>query len=36
MPIIGNEVLHEANNDKGVRVVNFEISKNVIFKITIF
>jgi hypothetical protein len=34
-PVIGNEGLHEASNDTGVRVVNFEISKNLIFKSTI-
>jgi hypothetical protein len=26
-PIIGNEILHEASNDNGVRVVNFATSK---------
>jgi hypothetical protein len=26
-PIIGNESLHEASNDNGVRVVKFAISK---------
>jgi hypothetical protein len=26
-PIIGNESLHEASNDNGVRVVNFAASK---------
>jgi hypothetical protein len=31
-PIIGNESLHEASNDNGVRVVNFATSKNLIFK----
>jgi hypothetical protein len=35
-PIIGNEILYEANNDNGVRVVNFAISKNLIVKSTIF
>jgi hypothetical protein len=35
-PIIGNESLHEASNDNGVRVVNFEISKNLIVKSTAF
>jgi endonuclease/exonuclease/phosphatase family metal-dependent hydrolase len=35
-PIIGNESLHEASNDNGVRVVNFATSKNVIVKSTIF
>jgi hypothetical protein len=35
-PIIGNESLHEASNDNGVRVVNFATSKNLIVKSTIF
>jgi hypothetical protein len=35
-PIIGNESLHEASNDKGVRVVNFGTSKNLIVKSTTF
>jgi endonuclease/exonuclease/phosphatase family metal-dependent hydrolase len=35
-PIIGNESLHEASNDNGVRVVNFAISKNLILKSTTF
>jgi endonuclease/exonuclease/phosphatase family metal-dependent hydrolase len=35
-PIIGNENLHEANNDNGVRVVNFATSKNLIVKSTTF
>jgi hypothetical protein len=30
--IIGSERLHEASNDKGVRVVNFATSKNLIVK----
>jgi hypothetical protein len=34
--IIGNESLHEASNDNGVRVVNFATSKNVIVKSTTF
>jgi hypothetical protein len=29
-PIIGNDSLHEASNDIGVRVVNFATSKNLI------
>jgi hypothetical protein len=33
-PIIGNENLHEASNDNGVRVVNFATSKNLILKST--
>jgi hypothetical protein len=35
-PIIGNESLHEASNDNGVRVVNFATSKNRIVKNTTF
>jgi hypothetical protein len=35
-PTIGNERLHETNNDNGVRVVNFTTSKNLIFKSTMF
>jgi hypothetical protein len=35
-PIIGNESLHEANNDNGVRVVNFATSKNLIVKSATF
>jgi hypothetical protein len=30
--IIGNESLHEASNDNGIRVVNFATSKNLIVK----
>jgi hypothetical protein len=30
--IIGNESLRKANNDNGVRVVNFSTSKNLIVK----
>jgi hypothetical protein len=33
-PIIGNESLHEASNDNGVRVVKFETSKDLIVKST--
>jgi hypothetical protein len=33
-PRIGNEILHEINNDSGVRVVNFAMSKNIIVKNT--
>jgi hypothetical protein len=33
-PIIGNESLHEASNNNGVRVVNFATSKNIIVKST--
>jgi hypothetical protein len=35
-PIIGNESLHEANNDNGVTEVNFATSKNLIVKSTTF
>jgi endonuclease/exonuclease/phosphatase family metal-dependent hydrolase len=35
-PVIGNESLHEASNDKEVRVVNFATSKNLIVKSTTF
>jgi exonuclease III len=31
-PTIGNEILHEINNDNGVRIVNFATSKNLIAK----
>jgi hypothetical protein len=31
-PIIGNESLHEASNDNGVRVVNFPTSTDLIVK----
>jgi exonuclease III len=33
-PTIGNESLHEDNNDNGVRVVNFATSKNLVVKST--
>jgi hypothetical protein len=32
-PTIGNESLHEINNDNGVRLVNFATSKNLRVKI---
>jgi hypothetical protein len=35
-PTVGNDSLHEATNDNGVRVVNFATSKNVIVKSTTF
>jgi hypothetical protein len=35
-PIIGNESLHEASNDNGVRVVNFTTLINLIVKSTTF
>jgi hypothetical protein len=31
-PTIGNESLHEDNNDNGVRIVNFATSKNLVVK----
>jgi hypothetical protein len=34
--MIGNDSLHEASNDSGVRVVNFATSKNLIVKSTTF
>jgi endonuclease/exonuclease/phosphatase family metal-dependent hydrolase len=34
--IIGNESIHEASNDNGVRVVNFATLKNLIVKSTTF
>jgi hypothetical protein len=35
-PVSGNESLHEANNDNGIRVVNFATSKNLVVKSTTF
>jgi hypothetical protein len=35
-PVIGNESLHEASKDNGVRIVNFATSKNLIVKSTTF
>jgi hypothetical protein len=35
-PIIGNDSLREASNDKVVRVVDFATSKNLIVKSTTF
>jgi hypothetical protein len=35
-PVIGNESLHGASNDNGVRVVNFATLKNLIVKSTTF
>jgi hypothetical protein len=35
-PMHNNESLHEANNDNGVRVVNFVTSKDLIVKSTTF
>jgi len=33
---IGNESLHQDNNDNWVRIVNFATSKNMVVKSTIF
>jgi hypothetical protein len=33
---IGNESLHEISNDNGVRLVNFDTTKNLRVKITMF
>jgi exonuclease III len=35
-PIIGNESVHEINNNNGIRVVNFATSKNLIVESTKF
>jgi len=35
-PTIGNESLHQDNNDNGVRTVNFATSKSLVVKSTIF
>jgi len=35
-PIIGQESLHQNNNDNGVRIVNFATSKNLVVKSTMF
>jgi hypothetical protein len=35
-PTIGNESLHEINNDNGVRVVNVTTSKNLFVKVLWF
>jgi hypothetical protein len=35
-PTTGNESLQETSNDNGVRVVNFAISKNLIFQSAVF
>jgi len=35
-PIIGNESLHQDNNDIGVRIANFATSKNLVVKSTMF
>jgi len=33
-PTIGNESLHQDDNDNGVRIVNFAVSKNLVVKST--
>ena len=35
-PTIGNESLHQDNNDNGVRIVSFVTSKNLVVKSTMF
>jgi hypothetical protein len=35
-PTIGNESLHEINNNNGVRIINFPTSKNLIVESTMF
>jgi hypothetical protein len=35
-PVIGNESLHEASNENGVRAVNFATSENLIVRSTTF
>jgi hypothetical protein len=35
-PAVGNENLHKIRNDNGVRVINFDTSKNLIVKCTVF
>jgi hypothetical protein len=35
-PTVGNETWHEISNGKGVRLVNFATSKNLIVKSTMF
>jgi len=35
-PTIGNESLHQNSNDNGVIIVNFDTSKNLVAKITMF
>ena len=35
-PIIGQESLHQDSNDNGFRIVNFDISKNLVVKSTMF
>ena len=35
-PTIGNKILHQDNNDNGVRIVNFATSKNLVLKSRMF
>jgi len=35
-PTIGNDSLHQNNNDNGFRIVNFTTSKNLVVKSTMF
>jgi hypothetical protein len=35
-PTIGNESLHQDNNDNGVRIVNFATSKNLVVNLMMF
>jgi len=35
-PTIGQEILQQDNNDNGVRLVNFAITKNLVVKSTMF
>ena len=35
-PTIENESLHQESNDNGVRIVNFDASKNLVVKSTMF
>jgi hypothetical protein len=35
-PTIGNESLHQDSNDKGVRIVSFATSKNLVVQRTTF
>ena len=35
-PTVGNESLHRDSNDKGVRIVNFATSKNLVVKSPMF
>jgi hypothetical protein len=35
-PTIGNKSLHQDSNDNGVRILNFDTSKNLVFKSTMF